>query len=67
VCDVDEAVFGGDAVGPPFDFGSLDFDGGTALTAHEVVMVVLGATTPVERLSGTGSQGIDLTRLGEGS
>lgn len=54
VADVDVSVLSGDLVGPAFDGGSFDFDGGAALPADEVVVVAVGAASPVERFAACG-------------
>lgn len=65
--DLDESVFAGNPVGPALDLGSLDFDGGAAATAHEVMMVVVGVAPPVESLARGGPQEVHFSGVREGS
>ena len=51
VADVGEAVLGGDFGGPRLGLAALDLDGGAAVAAHQVMVVVLpsSAGTPIRR------------------
>src|SRR5688500_7205010 len=64
VADVGVAVLGRDRARPPLDGRALDLDGRPARTAHQVVVVRVGAAAP-DRLTVLVAQHVDLAGVGE--
>jgi hypothetical protein len=60
VTDVDEAVLGSDAVGPPLDGWPLDFDR-TATVAADKMVMMSGAAAPIDGFAIDAAQHVDLT------
>jgi len=66
VGDVDEPMVAARSSGPPFDFGSFDFDGDPALTTYEVVVMLVAGAAAVAGFAVVTSEGVELARFGEG-
>jgi hypothetical protein len=66
VGDLDEAVFVAGSGGPPFDFGSFDFDCAATLAAHEVVVVFVAGTASVAGFAVRAAQGVEIACFGQG-
>jgi hypothetical protein len=60
VTDVDEAVLGSDAVGPPLDGGPLDLDRATAIAADKMVMMS-GAAASIDGFAIDATQHVNFT------
>jgi hypothetical protein len=60
VTDVDEAVLGSDAVGPPFDGWPLDLDG-TATVAADKMVMMSSAAASIDGFAIDATQHVDLT------
>jgi hypothetical protein len=67
VGDVDEAVLDAGFGGPAFDLWSFDFDGGAAVAADQVVVVLVAGAAAVAGFAVVASEGVDLAGVGEGS
>jgi zinc/manganese transport system substrate-binding protein len=60
-----ESVARPDVVGPLLKLGSVDFDGGAAVAAREMMVVDLYVTAPVEAFATIGHDDVDFTALDE--
>jgi hypothetical protein len=67
VCDVGEAVLLANFGGPAFDLWSFDFDGGAAMAADEVVVVLVAGASAVAGFAVVASQGVELAGVSERS
>lgn len=67
VSDVDKAMLLARFGGPAFDLWSFDFDGGAAVAADEVVVVVVAGASPVAGFAVVASYGVEVTGVGERS
>lgn len=67
VVDVHEALAGSDSRRPTLNWLPGDLNRAPASSTHEMMMVVIGVATAIERLAVLGSTAVNLARVGQGA